>query len=54
MQSKQMTRRKKHHSNKEKKQKTENVINSDLTLGLRGVWQTKALTKEEVENGSRQ
>lgn len=49
MQSEQITRRQK---NKEKKQKTENVINSDLILGLKGdlANKTNALTKGERLN----
>lgn len=51
MQSKQIIRT---QENKEKKQKTENVINSDLTLGLkRGLGkQNKGTDKRrEAENG---
>ena len=46
MQSEQITRR---QNNKEKKQKTENVINSDLILGLKRdlANKTNALTKGE-------
>lgn len=49
MQSEQITRR---QNNKEKKQKTENVINSDLILGLKRdlANKTNALTKGERLN----